>query len=253
MKRFVVIVTSLLIIFVFVALNYLLLDRESLLNLRESNQASIDALSRINMNLSEEKSRLLDQTDNLSTRVAELEAKVKTLDGIIKDQDTKINDQTEFILAMKKQINPLPVKTAAIDWINMLSVKYLGSAFMKSEENCKYWQSDWTLSMFTGYFEQNLESIQLVLTEDEQQPIIEVIPASTTDWHVNVEVHVQVKLKENAKDDYLKNGENILKLTYNYNERIEQWLISSVSSEAVETEEPQPQAETGTKEGKGSE
>ena len=39
MKRFVVIITSLLIIFVFVALNYLLWDRESLVTLRESNQA----------------------------------------------------------------------------------------------------------------------------------------------------------------------------------------------------------------------
>lgn len=243
MKRFVVIVTSLIIIFVFVALNYLLLDRESLVNLRESNQASIDALSRINMNLSEEKSRLIDQNENLLTRISELETKVKTLEESIKEQQDKIEGQTEFILALKMHINPLPVRTAAIEWVNLLSENHIPSAFIKSEEDCMYWNNKWNLRAFTGYFEQNVESIQLILAGDDQQPIVEVTPSQSEDWYVNADVRVQVKLKENAREDYLKNGENILKLMYNYNDRIEQWLISSVSSEVVETVEPQPEAE----------
>ncbi|NLY19132.1 MAG: hypothetical protein GX045_09355 [Clostridiaceae bacterium] len=244
MKRFEAIVTSLLIIFVFVALNYLLLDRESLVNLRESNQASIDAISRINMNLSEEKSKLLEQNEILVTKVAELETKVETLEERIDEQQNKINEQTEFILAMKMHINPLPLKKAAIEWVNLLSENQLGTAFMKSEESCKYWKNEWNLRAFTGYFEQNVESIKLILTGDEQQPVVEVMPSSSADWYVNVEVHVEVKLKENAREDNLKNGGNILKLTYNYNERTEQWLISEVSSEVAEAEEQKPETET---------
>ena len=238
MKRFVVIVTSLLIIFVFVALNYLLWDRESLVTLRESNQASIDALSRINMNLGDEKSRLTDHNSILTEQVSELEAKVKDLEKNVLDQKNRISEQTEFILSMKMQLNPLPVETAALGWVNMLSERSFGTAFMKSETDCRYWQSKWNLRTFTDYFEGNLEQIQIKLDE-EQQPNIGVNPLLSEDWYINVDVHVLVDLKDNAKEDYLKQGENILKLTYTYDERIEQWLISSVSSEAIEAQEPQ--------------
>lgn len=243
MKRFVVIATSLLIIFVFVTLNYLLWDRESLVTLKESNQASIDVLSRINMSLGEEKNRLRDQTDNLEEQVGKLEAKMTELEEDILKQKSKINEQTEFILAMKMQLNPLPIKTAALDWVNLLSEKSYGSAFLKSEADCRYWQNEWNLSMFTNYFEQNIEQIQLMLVGDEQQPSIEIIPFPSTDWNINVKVHIQVELKENIKEDYFKQGENILELTYTYNERIEQWRISKVISEAVKAEEQQAETE----------
>jgi len=244
MKRFVVIVTSLLIIFVFVALNYLLWDRESLVTLRESNQASIDALSRINMNLGDEKSRLLEQNSVLMEQVSELKAKVEVMEKDIQDKQSRIDEQTDFTLAMKQHLNPLPIKTAALDWINLLSKRTYGSAFMRGETDCRYWQNKWNLRTFTDYFEQNLDQIQIKLDE-EQLPIIKVNPSPSTDWDINVELHALVELKENAKEDYLKQGENIFKITYTYNERIEQWLISSVTSEAAE-EEPQPESEPET-------
>ncbi len=243
MKRFVVIITSLLIIFVFVALNYLLWDRESLLNLGESNQASIDALSRINMSLSEEKNRLTDQNAKLTNQVGELEARMKALEEDALEQRDTISNQSEFILALKMQINPLPVKAAAFDWVSLLFEKAYDRAFLKSEENCSYWDNQWNLRAFTNYFDQNFQQIQPKLVGEEQQPVIDVFPSRTPDFEMNVTVHIMVELKENAKDEYLEQGENILKLTYTYNDRIEQWLITSVLSEAVETPDPSPTPE----------
>ena len=69
MKRFVVVVTSLFIIFVFIALNYLLWDRESLVSMGENSQASIEALGRINMALNEDKSRLEKQIEELNNQI----------------------------------------------------------------------------------------------------------------------------------------------------------------------------------------
>lgn len=246
MKRFVVIITSLLIIFVFVALNYLLWDRESLVTLRESNQASIDALSRINMSLGEEKTRLEEKNRTLTEQVKELERKIEELEANIEAQQGEFDSKAEFLLAMKKQLNPLPVRTAALEWIDLLYQKSYSSAFMAGESNCMYWGKAWNLRHFTEYFEKNIEKIELMLVGEEQQPVIEVVPSSTPDWNVNVSVHIQAELKENADDSLLKPGENVLNLIYTYNERVEKWLIISVTSEAVEAEEP-PEEEIGSK------
>ena len=138
MKRFVVIITSLLIIFVFVALNYLLWDRESLVTLRESNQASIDALSRINMNLSEENSRLSRQAEEMSGQIEALNEKVKELEEHNQEQQLIIEEQKQFILNLKAHINPEPVKTEAYDWINSISDKNFDKAFLKSSALCSF-------------------------------------------------------------------------------------------------------------------
>jgi len=239
MKRFVVIVTSLLIIFVFIALNYLLWDRESLVTLRESNQASIDALSRINMNLSEENSKLSRQVEEMRGQIETLHEKVSELEENNNEKQLVIDEQKQFILDLKAHINPEPIETEAYEWINSISERDFDKAFLKSSPLCSFWGNNWTPRMFTNYFVQNVEDIQPVLINESNEPSIEIIPYQTPDFNMKAVIRVQVKLTERAVNEYLRHGENIIELDFTYNDKLGQWVITSVTSEPVEKSAPQ--------------
>ena len=234
MKRFVVIITSLLLIFVFIALNYLLWDRESLVTLRESNQASIDALSRINMNLSEENNKLQLQTEELREEITDLERKVIGLEESSREQQLVMDWQKEFILTLKDKINPEPVRIEAIDWISSISEEQFDKSYHKSTTLCTFWGNSWTPKSFANYFEENVEDIRLIMDIDSNDPLIEIIPEQTVDYNIRALIHTQVVLKEEAIDEYLQDGVNIIKLDFTYSDRLEQWVIISVNSESVE-------------------
>lgn len=236
MKRFVVVVTSLLIIFVFIALNYLLWDRESLVTLRESNQASIDALSRINMTLNEDKSRLEKQIEELNSQIRAGNEKTEELEAKIQSLENDLNDKLQFISILKTQVNPVPVQNATNEWINAVTGGNYASAFLKSESNCRFWDEVWSLKTFSDYFERNIALIEPVLDGEEQtQPVIEVTPSDTPDWEMQALIRVNVELLEGANQKYLKQGQNVLKFLYTYSTRVDQWVITSIST--VDTEQ----------------
>jgi len=240
MRRFVVIVTSLFIIFVFIALNYLLWDRESLVNLRESDKASIDALSRINMSLNNDKTRLEQNIADLKNQIEDLNKKINGLESDIVNQQNLIDNSTQFIIRMKHQINPAPLQLAVEEWVNLVSEAEYDGAYSRAASDCKFWGNIWTVRMFSEYFVQNVEQIQLMLNDETQKPMMEVIPSQTADWEMNVDVHVTAAMKEGAREDYLRQGENTLRFTFTYSERLEQWLISSISAEVGEETESAP-------------
>ncbi|MBP7175263.1 MAG: hypothetical protein KBA53_03450 [Thermoclostridium sp.] len=230
MKRFVMIITSMLIIFVFIALNYLLWDRESLVAQGESNQANIDTLTRMNMTLNQEKNSLDLQATELKKQIENLEEKIKGLEGEITLQKRVTDEKVKMVMNMKDHIDRVPVETITLEWVNNIIEKKYSEAYLKSGASCSFWGNFWSVGSLTEYFDQNTERIQLV-RNGESKPVIEVIPINTPDWEMSVYIRVDVALKEGAEQDYLKPGENVLHMTCNYVQRSDQWTITSVSSE----------------------
>ena len=244
MKRFVVIVTSLLIIFVFIALNYLLWDRESLVTQGESNQASIEALSRMNMTLNQEKNNLEQYAADLKKQIESLEDTIQGLKNDITIQESITEEKVRFILSMKEQIDPRPVEIMTLEWVNSIIGKKYSEAYLKGGTSCSFWGNYWSLRTFADYFDQNVEQIELVQNGDSK-PTIEVIPISTPDWEMSVYVRVQVTLREGAEQTYLKKGENVLHMTCTYTERLDQWSITSVFSGEATLQESTDTKKTG--------
>jgi cell division protein FtsB len=229
-----------LIIFVFIALNYLLWDRESLVTQGESNQASIEALTRMNMTLNQEKSNLEQQASELKKQIEGLEDGIKGLEAELVIQKKVTEDKTKFILSMKEHINPSPVRTISLEWINNIMDGKYSEAYLKGGASCSFWGNYWSLRIFTDYFDQNVEQIQF-MQNGEAEPNIDVIPIKTADWEMSVYIRVHVTLKEGAEQNYLKQGENVLHMTCTYVERLDQWMITSVFSEEADGETVQPQ------------
>lgn len=241
MKRFVVVVTSLLIIFVFIALNYLLLDRESLVSIRESNQASIDALSRINLDLSEEKSKLSRQVEEMREQIENLNERINELENSNAEQQQIIDKQNKLILELKALINPEPVKNETLDLINYISEKNLDKAYLKFSSLCSFWGNNWTRRIFTNYFAHNVKDIKPVIDPENNEPAVEVVPYQTSDFNIKVTARVQVDLADKSISEYLKEGENVVEMDFTYDDMLEQWVITSITSEPVENSDSQEQ------------
>ena len=205
------------------------------------------------MNLSEENSRLSRQAEELNKQIEELNMKLKELEEKNEEQQLVIEEQKQFIIELKSHINPEPVKTEAQDWINSLTEKNFEKAFLKSSSLCSFWGNNWTPRMFTNYFVKNIENIKLISSEEDQEPLVEIIPYQTPDFNVKVVMHAHVSLTENAVSEYLQEGENIIELDFTYSDRHEQWVIMSVSSEPVENPDLQDQAANDESISKGSE
>ena len=93
--------------------------------------------------------------------------------------------------------------------------------------------------MFTNYIVNNVVNIKPVINTENNKPEIEIIPYQTPDFNVKAVLRVHVDLNDGATQEYLKEGENIIELDFTYNDRLEQWTITSVSSEAVENSDLQ--------------
>jgi cell division protein FtsB len=237
MKRFIVIITSLLIIFVFVALNYLIWDRESLVALSESNQSSIDTLTRLNMTLNQEKNRLEQQIEELNKQIEELNEKIKNIESDVRDKQLISDEKTRFIQTLKSHIDLTPLKKTMLNWVNSLSEKNYTEAYLEGGTDCSFWGNYWTMRIFSDYFEQNVDKMQVAVDEETGLAKIEVVPIKTPDWEMSVYIHVNVTLADDGIEDYLKQGANVLHLTCTYDERLEQWMITSVFSEEVTIQE----------------
>ena len=236
MKRFVVIITSLLILFVFIALNYLLWDRESLVTQGENNQASIEALTRMNMTLNQEKNSLEQHAAELKQQILGLEDKIKEISAELSNQKRDTDEKVKFIIDMKEHINPKPVETMVLEWVSSINEKKYSEAYLKGGENCSFWGNTWPARIFSNYFDENVEQIQFV-RDGESQPVIEVVPIKTPDWEMSVYVRVHVTLKEGADQAYLKPGGNVLHITCTYAQQLDQWTITSIFSEEATLQE----------------
>lgn len=236
MKRFVMIVTSLLIIFVFIALNYLLWDRENLVTQSESNQASIEALTRMNMTLNQEKNSLEQQISELKQQKKGLEEKIKGLESEIAAQKGITDEKVKFIQNMKEHIDTRPLEAMTLQWVSAIIDGKYSEAYLKGGTNCSFWGNSWSLRIFTDYFEQNVEQIQFVQNK-ESKPNINIIPIKTPDWEMSVYIRVHVTLKDGADQTYLKPGENVLHMACTYAQQLDQWVINSIFSEEATAHE----------------
>ena len=166
----------------------------------------------------------------MKKQIQNLEGRIKGLEGEINIQKSVTEEKVKMVMDMKDQINPVPVKTMTLEWVNNIMEKKYSEAFLKGGTSCSFWGNYWSMRSLADYFDQNIEQIQLVKNE-ESKPIIEVIPINTPDWEMSVYIRVDVTLKDEAELDYLKEGENVLHMTCNYVQRLDQWTITSVFSE----------------------
>lgn len=226
MKRFVTFFISLFIIFVFIALNYLLIDRETLVDQKESNIASINSLSRVNKTLSDDLEAAEEKIKKLTANIEELENKNKEL-------ETDIENKNNIVSQLKAKIDIEPIKKEAVKWITLLEGRNMAEAYTQLEQNSILWDNTWSSIQFRNNFLKGIEILEILKNEKEEIDI-EIIPSGEKNLEVLVSFKVNIEFFEDEEHMHLKEGENIINLTFDYNETHEKWMILRLESNVME-------------------
>lgn len=238
MKKFVVVMISFLVLFVFLMLNYLLWDKENLLKQRNNDKIEQDWLR--------------GQNRTLQNTVEELEQEIKTLDKQIDEQQDKIVDLEQQVrLALQKEndtFKEIQVKDAAISdyksfmrdklmeltvqWFSDISKDRIEESYTLLSEDHTLWGKFYNKEKYISY----ISAIQSVSIQEEQKETetkpLTILENQGEPYVIKTQIQVVASIKEEHRESFkdLGNGHNILEVVFKYNPDTTHWGILAVST-----------------------
>lgn len=228
MKKLVLVMTCILILTIFIALNYLLWDRENKIqnfeSLNSSKSASIDTLG--------EKIKNLDDVNKrLNERVNELETNNKAL----VDKNNQLTQEKSLL-----QIN-LDNKTALMDkYKHQLDMKFFEDQIRSWAENIEKGQYDAAFDLqskdalkadgvdnfndFANKFRKIIKTVKVKSVKFE----LDGLPEDKKDFIV-IKAALDVKKIENSGKSIFEDGVNERYFTFAFDTAKNNWVISSIS------------------------
>ncbi|MCX7771535.1 MAG: hypothetical protein N2376_00290 [Clostridia bacterium] len=238
MKKFVIVMISFLVLFVFLMLNYLLWDKENLLKQRDSDKIEQDWLRGQNRTLQttvneQEQSikTLQDQNDAQRSRISELEQQVRlALQRETRNQDD-IRDKNEAIALYKTYSAPI-LQDILSQWMGDISKGKLEESMAFLDKNAALWGKLYDKDPYLQY----LSSVQNIAfkeeTKDDSQKAFTIIADQGDDLVVKAQAIVNVNINQDKQKDFkdLAAGQNTIEVVFQYNTETAKWVIVSVST-----------------------
>jgi hypothetical protein len=238
MKKFVVVMISFLVLFVFLMLNYLLWDKENLLKQRDTDKIEQDWLR--------------GQNRTLQTTVEELEQDIKALDKLNDEQRDKIVDLEQQVrLALQREndyLKELQVKDAALrdfksfmgDELNIVAVQWftdiskdrIGESFTLLDEGATLWGKIYSKEEYIKF----ISAIQAISIKEEQKESdiksLTILEDQGEPYVIKTQIQVEVSIKEEHREAFkdMGNGNNTLEVIFRYDPDTANWGILSVST-----------------------
>lgn len=237
MKKFVTVIISFMVLFIFLVLNYLLWDKENLLKLSDNAKVEQDWLR--------------GQNRTLQTTVDELEQSVKDLDDQNNIQKDKIvdleqqlgtalkreNDNLKTIqtqndaLSFYKSFMKAKLKEVSGQWFSDISNNKAEHSFTYLDKNFKLWEKFYDTTQYMEFISafQNIE-IKKEQTDDVQ--IFDILKDQEDPYEIRARVSVNISIKKDRQPDFknINDGLNTLELVFRYDTDSSNWVIKSVST-----------------------
>lgn len=238
MKKFVVVMISFLVLFVFLMLNYLLWDKENLLKQRDTDKIEQDWLR--------------GQNRTLQNTVEELEQDIKALDKLNDEQRDKIVDLEQQVrLALQREndyLKELQVKDAAlgdfksfmgdklsiiaVQWFNDISKDRVEESFTLLDEGATLWGKIYSKEEYIKF----ISAIQAIAMQEEQKETgikpLTILEDQGEPYVIMTQIQVTVSIKEENSESFkdLVSGQNTLEVVFKYSPDTTHWEIQSVST-----------------------
>jgi len=232
MKKFVVVMISAIILFVFLMLDYLVWDKEKLQNQRESDKIEQDWLR--------------GQNRILTTTVDELEAAKKKLEEEIASQEKEISSLEEELRdARQKEVNYLKenqkqkealdtfkslmkedVKLITQKWFSSITQKAYHDSFAFLGKDFTLWGKSYEEKEYIDLIS-NIISISLAEKRDSGQESVFTILSGGEPNIIQASLLVDAYIEEDAHEilPQLVNGINNLEVGFVYDADKENWVI----------------------------
>lgn len=232
MKKLVLVVVWLLLIAVFVVLNYLIWDREnrekdikSLENLNASNNSSITALGREINNLETEKKRLEAEIFDLKKKVSDLENANKKMEEDNNKNLEIIQRKNETVYMLIQQSGTKDIEKAIIKWVDSINTGNYEEAYKLIRLRPFSNQVLMSSKEFADNYKNSIKSIKI--------ESMELLPEDILDNKKgDIVFKVQFNVEKSEGFDRLftdfSEGLNERYITVDYSKEMEQWMISGI-------------------------
>lgn len=237
MKKLVLVVVWILLIAVFVVLNYLIWDREnkekdieSLESLNASNSSSIAALGREINNLETEKKRLETEIFNLEKKISDLEETNKEIEEDNRKNLEIISRKNEIIYKLIQQLDKKEVEKVIIKWADNINNGNYDEAYKLMRLSPSSNQALMNSKEFAENYKNSIKSIKIETMELLPEEILREDISGDKKGDIVYKVIFNVEKSEGYDKSItsFSEGLNERYITLDYSVEMEQWMISGV-------------------------
>ncbi len=238
MKKFIIVMISFLVLFVFLMLNYLLWDKENLQKERESDKIEQDWLRGQNRTLQSTISEhertiqsLEGKNNSQKEQISILEQQLTLSEQIGKSREAELAAQKEAVTLYKEFTAPALVETVRGWFADISEANYEGS-YLKMAENATVFGSNMSKEayiMFISVF----KSLTVVEETEENLKVYEFINDREDIYQIHIQLKADILLKEEKPElpgFSLTDGINVLDMVFLWNSTEKYWAILVVST-----------------------
>lgn len=237
MKKIVIVLVSFIVLFTFIMLNYLLWDKENLMEQRDNNKIEQDWLR--------------GQNRTLQTTVEELEQTIKDLQSQKEDQQNTIieleNKLREALEIENDNLQKIQEKDHALNTYKLFmedEVRKVANKWFSAITNNRYDESYSYVDKEFAFFGERLdkeeylktisgiESIYIQETGNSKVKSFAVLQDDVGAYDIKVRVQTSINIKQSSTDkikNTLQNGSNALEIVFRYSPDLENWAIVTVT------------------------
>jgi len=236
MKKFVIVMVSVFILFLFIMMNYLLWDKENLMEQRDNDrieqdwlrgqnrtlQATVDELEQVIKKLQNEK-------DEQQSRIIDLENKLREA---LERENSSLKDIQEKnqAIAYYKRFMEEELRNIAVKWFSDITSK-------RYEESFEYLDKEFTLQGKkydkTAYMEfvRTVESIYISQEKENDVKTFAVLQDEGSAYEIYARIKASISINNGNNEstgNIFHNGVNTLEIMFRYDPDLERWLIKAV-------------------------
>lgn len=229
LKNFVLVVISAIVLTVFIALNYLLWDRETRMksfeNFKDSQNVNIDSLKRQLDAITKENENLKEKNNEISENVKYLEDGKNKL-NIEKDSlRKKLQEANDIITAVESKIDMKPVELIVKRWVDGINGRQPEVAYNMQYKNIFSTSSAISMDEFRNVYSKGVASIRLKSVKPYQGKTPEDMSGQLL-----FVVSLEVKKDIGAEPGFFSDGINDKIFVLKLDQKSNAWVIVDVIS-----------------------
>lgn len=238
MKKIVIILVSFLVLFTFIMLNYLLWDKENLMEQRDMNKIEQDWLRGQNRTLQTTVEELEDAVRDLQSQKETQQNKIIELENQLREALEKENENMQKIREQNQALNTFKVfmedqvREIAAKWFSDITNNRYEASYLYLDKEFTFFDTPLNKEEYLKTISE-IESIYIQNSKNDMTKSFVVLQDDAGAYDIKARVQTTLSLRQpNAEriKNNLRNGANTLEITFRYNPDLENWVIIMVTA-----------------------
>jgi hypothetical protein len=246
MKKFVIVMITLLVLFIFLMLNYLLWDKENLQKQSESDRVQQDYLRGQNITLQATIDEQKQAIKTISDEYEEAKRKIRDLERQLKEATTlngSLNVQVDYkngAIDNYKQFMAHTLREVAAEWFGDISSGNYEESYKALDSDYLLFGGHYPIDAYVSYISaiQSISFPQPTEEDGEQEteprgknePDFEILHGRGGEYEIIATATVEASIADDQEANFrdMTDGVNRLQIAFRYNQDNRAWAIFSI-------------------------